>query len=183
LELVAKVPQVTLLFWIIKILATTLGETGGDAVTMSWLGETTPEAKVTGYLIGTVISGTGEYFGSEVVEYFMSTKRTVMLGLVLCVGTFAITQAKPTQTELINQAKVKKSEAQRIALGRAPHGTIKSVEIENERGKLVWSCDISTPGTRDITEVLVDANTGAIVSVARETLKQQAAEAQEDKQK
>jgi uncharacterized membrane-anchored protein len=30
-----KVPEVTLLFWIIKILATTLGETGGDAVTMS----------------------------------------------------------------------------------------------------------------------------------------------------
>ena len=57
LELVAKVPQVTLLFWIIKILATTLGETGGDAVTMSWLGETTPHAKNTGYLIGTAIFG------------------------------------------------------------------------------------------------------------------------------
>src|ERR1700739_3151769 len=56
-ELIAKVPQVTLLFWIIKILATTLGETGGDAVTMSWLGETTPEAKGTGYLIGTAIFG------------------------------------------------------------------------------------------------------------------------------
>jgi uncharacterized membrane-anchored protein len=56
-ELVAKVPQVTLFFWIIKILATTLGETGGDAVTMSWLGETTPEAKGTGYLIGTAIFG------------------------------------------------------------------------------------------------------------------------------
>ena len=55
-DLVAKVPQVTLLFWIIKILATTLGETGGDAVTMSWLGETTSEAKGTGYLIGTEIS-------------------------------------------------------------------------------------------------------------------------------
>ena len=40
-ELVTKVPQVTLLFWIIKIVATTLGEIGGDAVTMSWLGETT----------------------------------------------------------------------------------------------------------------------------------------------
>ena len=53
----SKVPQVTLLFWIIKILATTLGETGGDAVTMSWLGETTPEAKGTGYLIGTAIFG------------------------------------------------------------------------------------------------------------------------------
>ena len=56
-ELVAKVPQVTLLFWIIKILATTLGETGGDAVTRSWLGETTDEAKGTGYLIGTAIFG------------------------------------------------------------------------------------------------------------------------------
>jgi len=40
-ELVAKVPQITFLFWVVKILATTLGETGGDAVTMSWLGETT----------------------------------------------------------------------------------------------------------------------------------------------
>src|ERR1700724_2005826 len=56
-ELVAKVPHVTLLFWIIKVLATTLGETGGDAVTMSWLGETTSEAKGTGYLIGTAIFG------------------------------------------------------------------------------------------------------------------------------
>jgi uncharacterized membrane-anchored protein len=56
-ELVAKVPQVTLLFWIIKILATTLGETGGDAVTMSWLGETTAHDKGTGYLIGTAIFG------------------------------------------------------------------------------------------------------------------------------
>src|SRR5438105_5991867 len=56
-DLVAKVPQVTLLFWIIKILATTLGETGGDAVTMSWLGETTAGAKGTGYLIGTAIFG------------------------------------------------------------------------------------------------------------------------------
>ena len=56
-ELVAKVPQVTLVFWIVKILATTLGETGGDAVTMSWLGETTAAAKGTGYLIGTAIFG------------------------------------------------------------------------------------------------------------------------------
>jgi uncharacterized membrane-anchored protein len=32
---ISKVPAVTLLFWILKIAATTLGETGGDAVTMS----------------------------------------------------------------------------------------------------------------------------------------------------
>jgi uncharacterized membrane-anchored protein len=34
-ERAAKVPEVTLLFWIIKIAATTLGETGGDAMSMS----------------------------------------------------------------------------------------------------------------------------------------------------
>lgn len=45
-DAMAKVPQVTLVFWIIKILATTLGETGGDAVTMS-MG--------LGYLTGTAI--------------------------------------------------------------------------------------------------------------------------------
>jgi uncharacterized membrane-anchored protein len=55
-----KVPAVTLGFWIIKILATTLGETGGDSVSMSWLGETTPEAAqsgLNGYLVGTAIFG------------------------------------------------------------------------------------------------------------------------------
>ena len=56
-DIISKVPQVTLVFWIIKILATTLGETGGDAVTMSWLGETTAEANGLGYLIGTAIFG------------------------------------------------------------------------------------------------------------------------------
>ena len=42
----AKVPEVTLAFWVIKIAATTLGETGGDAVSMSMN---------LGYLVGTVI--------------------------------------------------------------------------------------------------------------------------------
>ncbi|QCP53476.1 hypothetical protein FAZ95_31020 [Trinickia violacea] len=42
----SKVPEVTLMFWIVKIAATTLGETGGDAVTMSMN---------LGYLVGTLI--------------------------------------------------------------------------------------------------------------------------------
>jgi uncharacterized membrane-anchored protein len=42
----SKVPEVTLIFWIIKIAATTLGETGGDTVSMSMN---------LGYLIGTAI--------------------------------------------------------------------------------------------------------------------------------
>jgi uncharacterized membrane-anchored protein len=53
----SKVPAITLGFWIIKILATTLGETGGDTVTMTWLGETTAHPVPYGYLIGTAIFG------------------------------------------------------------------------------------------------------------------------------
>jgi uncharacterized membrane-anchored protein len=59
-EALSKVPAITLGFWIIKILATTLGETGGDSVSMTWLGETTPDAAnswANGYLVGTAIFG------------------------------------------------------------------------------------------------------------------------------
>jgi len=45
-EALSKVPAVTLGFWLIKILATTLGETGGDTVSMTW---------DMGYLVGTAI--------------------------------------------------------------------------------------------------------------------------------
>lgn len=48
-EVLAKVPEITLGFWLIKILATTLGETGGDAVSMSMH---------LGYLAGTGIFAT-----------------------------------------------------------------------------------------------------------------------------
>lgn len=53
-DILSKVPAVTLGFWVIKILATTLGETGGDAVTMSWL-HADQNAQNGGYLIGTAI--------------------------------------------------------------------------------------------------------------------------------
>ena len=47
-EALSKVPELTLVFWIIKIMATTLGETGGDAVSMSM---------DLGYLVSTAIFG------------------------------------------------------------------------------------------------------------------------------
>ena len=53
-EIVSKVPEVTLGFWVINILATTLGETGGNSVTMSWL-HADQNAHNGGYLIGTGI--------------------------------------------------------------------------------------------------------------------------------
>lgn len=59
----AKVPAVTLLFWILKITATTLGETGGDAVTMSMH---------LGYLVGTLIFAV--IFAAAVTAQIRSSK-------------------------------------------------------------------------------------------------------------
>ena len=54
-QALSKVPAVTLGFWVVKILATTLGETGGDAVTMTLLHA--DERRNWGYLIGVVLFG------------------------------------------------------------------------------------------------------------------------------
>jgi uncharacterized membrane-anchored protein len=53
-HVLSKVPEVTLAFWIIKIAATTLGETGGDSVTMTLL-HADKNAQNGGYLIGTAL--------------------------------------------------------------------------------------------------------------------------------
>ncbi len=50
----SKVPEVTLVFWIVKIAATTLGETGGDTVSMTLL-HADKDAHNGGYLIGTAL--------------------------------------------------------------------------------------------------------------------------------
>ena len=56
-DALTKVPAVTFGFWIIKILATTLGETGGDSVTMSWLGETTQRCPTSSWKVRRCASG------------------------------------------------------------------------------------------------------------------------------
>ncbi|WP_286272059.1 hypothetical protein [Thalassotalea sp. PTE2] len=50
-ENLIKVPQSTLVFWTIKVLATTLGETGGNAISMSMN---------LGYLTGTILKRPAE---------------------------------------------------------------------------------------------------------------------------
>ena len=53
-DALSKVPEVTLAFWVLKIAATTLGETGGDSVTMSLL-HADANAHNGGYLEGSAI--------------------------------------------------------------------------------------------------------------------------------
>jgi hypothetical protein len=81
------------------------------------------------------------------------------------------------QAKLMAQAKVSKDDAQKTALAKVPNGTIKEGELEKEKGKLIWSFDITTPDSKDITEVAVDAITGDVVSVEKEAAESETKEA------
>jgi len=98
-------------------------------------------------------------------------------------GCSTCCEKKDKEAKLEAEAKISKTEAEGIALGKVPGGSIKEAEIENEHGKLVWSFDIATPDSKDITEVLVDAKTGGIVSIDKETPEEQAKEKAEDAKK
>lgn len=84
------------------------------------------------------------------------------------------------QAEWMAQAKVSQAEAQATALARVPNGTVKDSELEKEHGKLQWSFDIATPGSKDITEVNVDATTGQVLAMDKESAEDEAKEAAEE---
>jgi uncharacterized membrane protein YkoI len=92
------------------------------------------------------------------------------------IGLAGCASEQQEQAELQAQAKISKEQAQQTALTKAPGGTIKEGELEKEKGKLIWSFDIATSGSSNITEVNVDAITGDVVSVETETPEQQAKE-------
>ncbi len=84
------------------------------------------------------------------------------------------------ETKMKAESKISKEAAQASALAKVPGGTVKDGELEKEKGKLIWSFDISLPGSTDIKEVAVDATTGEVLDVATETAADQAKEAAED---
>jgi len=85
------------------------------------------------------------------------------------------------QAKYMAEAKVSQADAQVTALAKVPSGTVRESELEKEHGKLVWSFDIATPGTTDITEVNVDAMTGQIASIEKEKAEDEAKEAKKEK--
>lgn len=89
--------------------------------------------------------------------------------------------AAPSEAEPLAQAKITKAQAEKIALEKVPDGKIESAEIENENHALVWSFDIVKPGSRNITEVLVNAKTGKVISLSTESPADQAQERAADK--
>ena len=112
--------------------------------------------------------------------------RKIVLSLVGSATVVALTAAatngaEESQAVLEKQAKVTEAQARSTALAKIVNGTVKSSELEKEHGKLIWSFDIATPKTQNITEVQVDAKTGKIVSTHIETPAKQAKEARSEK--
>jgi uncharacterized membrane protein YkoI len=78
----------------------------------------------------------------------------------------ATAAAKPkheTQAELQKQATVTLASATATALKTVPGATVKSHELEREKGKLIYSFEMKTAGKSGIDEVNIDALTGVTV--------------------
>src|SRR5215475_4239063 len=113
----------------------------------------------------------------------MKTKSFAAAMLVLLLWAGCATHHHEDQAKLQAQAKVSRADAEKIALAKAPNGTVKEGELEKEKGKVIWSFDITTPDSTEITEVNVDAITGDVVSVDKEKAESGKKEKEKEKEK
>lgn len=70
---------------------------------------------------------------------------------------------------LSKQAKISEDSAAAIARARVPNGSIQSVELEHEHGKLIYSYDVKVAGKSGMEEVNVNAMDGTVVGVEHES--------------
>lgn len=89
-ETIVKVPQVTMGFWVIKIFATTLGETGGDAVSMSMN---------LGYLVGTII-----FMSCFIAAVIMQIKSTKFNPVIYWIAIIASTTVGTTLADFADRS-------------------------------------------------------------------------------
>ena len=85
-----------------------------------------------------------------------------------------------TQAELQKEAKISEADARATALKEVPNGTVKSSELEKEKGKLIYSYDITVPGKSGVEEVNVNAVDGTLVGKVHESAKTEKAEASKE---
>jgi uncharacterized membrane protein YkoI len=94
---------------------------------------------------------------------------SVTLASIVALGSSSAFADQATQANLAAEAKISEADARTTALAKVPGGAVSSSELEKEHGKLIWSFDIAKVGSKDVTEVQVDAKTGKIVSTRIET--------------
>ena len=108
------------------------------------------------------------YAGSVEVPMKPIARSVIALTLATSWTPFS-SWAQQSETELLEQARVTKQQAKKIALASVKGGTIKCAKLEKENGLLIWSVDVAQPGKKDLTDVWVDATTAKITAVNVET--------------
>ena len=72
---------------------------------------------------------------------------------------------------LVKIARITEASARKTATAKVPKGTPTAVELERENGHLQYSYDFTVPGESGVMEVNVDAMTGKVLGVSKETKK------------
>jgi uncharacterized membrane protein YkoI len=97
-------------------------------------------------------------------------KSAPLIGSIFVLGiSFWLLAGCASETERVagleKKAKISRSQAEKIAVARFPNAIVKDSGIQKLQGTLIWSMDLATPGTDNITQVAVDATTGAVLAV------------------
>lgn len=107
--------------------------------------------------------------------------------LVLALGASATTVAaqqpsykREVPDSLARRAKVSEAAAVATAQRRIPSGKIQALELEREKGRIIYSFDVKVPGKSGTEEVNVDAATGKIIGVEHESTAAERKEAAAD---
>src|SRR5207248_44777 len=88
---------------------------------------------------------------------------TIAVALAAPVAHAQATYKRDVPDSLAKQAKITEDVATATAQKRVPKGKIEAMELEKEKGKLMYSFDIRTAGKSGIDEVNVSAMTGKII--------------------
>jgi uncharacterized membrane protein YkoI len=108
------------------------------------------------------------------------TRNIAFIAAIMLASVSAYAQAtykKDVPTALAKDAKVDEATAAAAARARVPNGTIRSVELEREKGRLIYSYDFTVAGKKGVEEVNVDAATGKVIATEHESAATERAEA------
>src|SRR5258705_13547823 len=100
------------------------------------------------------------------------TRNIAFVAAVMLASVSAYAQTtykKDVPTALAKEAKVDEATAAAAARARVPNGTIRSVELEREKGRLIYSYDFVVDGRKGVEEVNVDAASGKVVATEHES--------------
>lgn len=115
-----------------------------------------------------------------------SVLATIVLAALAFTAVPAVARAQATYRRdipdsLAKQAKITEEAAAKTAQRRVPNGTIQGVELEREKGKLIYSYDLKVAGKSGMEEVNVSAMTGKVVAREHESAAKVKKEAAEEK--